>query len=423
MAPIYSGVDPSAFNQQYEDSQSRRSSSEYQKWSPKRGLVGRSYRNIIRIAPPHVNMHGRWCIVTKVHFSLGPNQDVASPCLEFFDKECPACLWVRECEMRSRSEPDPLKASQYRDLSYRQKAQWNYCCSVQDTARPEAGWLPYWHSNYANTLLFGAFYDLSQPPQWRDITHPEHGYNVIMDMSTQPGGRPGQDFPKYDLVTTQPTPTPLIDMKLLEMVPDLTREVYEPTAAEVMAALQGQRIDRRAAMNTGRMVGPAPAAGVLPAPPGTPVTLPGVAVPVGTPSATVVQPAPSAPPVAEPAGRGRGRGRPSAPAPIPGAPAAPMVAPPAAPVPAAPTRQAVTMIPGAGPYAAARAYLAQYRYGQNGREVVGVTPRDITPGEAKLMPKQDIPPCYEKDTEPSDPTCQKCVMLLPCVTVTQHLTA
>jgi hypothetical protein len=453
----YTYVNPDAFASKHEEAMADRESMGFEAWSPKQGAVGQPIRSAVRILPPHVNMQGNWFVRMRTHFSLGPNQNVAAPCLEPYGQPCPACQWVDTLYQRGRAETDPGRRQQYNALAYNQKSSVRFMVNVIDMAEPLRGVQRWAMGQTLYERVRTAFFDDAK--NWRDITHPQNGRDVILEVSTKPKTK----YRQYDVVRAAEQPTPLVNMQLLFQIADLSEFVYQPTLDEAVGALQGKKIERnkRTALPGG--VGgqpalppaPIPSAPVLPVqpvrqpvvvptappvlvapppvpsapvpgawapppapvPPAAPAPVPGawapppVPVPPAAPPAALAPPAASAvaPPPAPPATGRRGRRRASSEAPpaavapaqqpLPGvisAPVPPVVAPPASAA-------------ANGSYGYARAELARM---QQASMVPPFTPFELTPAQLDAEVK---PPCFLRETDPADEACRKCSMLLPCL--------
>ena len=442
----YVPVDPTLFMQRRQESQERRSSAGIPSWHPKRGPAGRPHRNVIRLMPPHPNMAAKFgpdpIVAMKVHFGLGPNQDTAAPCLEPYGKDCPACAWGATLRSKARQVGiEPEQAQQYKDLAYRQRAQLRFGANVVDMAQPEKGVQPYWFSDAVEKLLRSCFVDDQEPPQIRDITDPNTGRDVIMEVSTKVAGK--EEFPQYDVVRAKETPSRLPDMQWLQTITDLTEGIYEPTAEQVAGALQGRRIDRNtppAARVIPATATPAPAAlppaTAAPAPPPsavpptrgatkrqparaavpTPAPVPNAPTPAPAPppptapGPTLVPPTPPPPPAP-----------PSAPAPVPARAPAPVPTPtPSAPAPVpvpTPTPVPTAPVPTNGPTPnGTRAPLHAAHVLEHAYTTV-VAP--IFAGAQRITPEQwehtAKPPCYTREPDPADTGCQGCSLLVHCV--------
>lgn len=398
MTEQYEEVDFGVFMQRYEEAQQRPTGGGgFDYWRPKAAALGKPpLRNVVRLLPPHKNMKGDPIIGTKVHFSLGPNQDTASPCLEPFGEECPACAWVDHLFAQAKSEPDAETAKTRRDLAFRIRAKYRFFANVVDMAKPEAGVQVWAFGPELEKRVRGCFLDDNQPPQPRNITHPEHGRDVIIEATTKPGRKQGETFPDYETIRAKDTPSPLADMSWLSQLRDLTEEVYRPTADDVKAALQGKKITRSKA----------------PALPAAQTVVPtGTALPEGARNIT--------PPPAAPAPAARGRRAAGAPAPVPGATTAAAPAAPSAPAPAPAAPAMPGKMPGKSPVAPAPTADDGWTaaMAQGAAEVTrlgGFTPTITPRPELEAMGK---PSCYGRDTDPADVTCKECPGLVSCMAI------
>lgn len=393
------GIDPSVFMSLFEESQQRKSGGgDARYWKVKAGVHGKPVRNVIRIMPPHPNMirtapNGQQSldpiVMTKVHFSLGPQSDTASPCLEPFGEPCPACEWVDVLFSRSRNEQDPAKAEQMKELAFRQRAKFNFIANIVDMSQPEAGVQMYPFGPEIEKRIRGCFLDDNVPPGFRDISDPITGRDIILVVQK----KEKSDFNQYDEVRAKDSPSPLPDMDWIQGIQDLTLENYKPTPQQVHEALQGKKIDRKAAANA---LPPASAPRQIGASAATPT-------PASTPAAT---PTPT-----------RGPGRPPknaapapTPAPVPAAASTPAPAPARQPV-RAPVAAPVAATNGGDPLVQAKAEVVRLGF---------ASPHDLTVADlSKLW--EDVnnqrPVCYGRDTEPSAPECQGCRGILPCMAV------
>lgn len=459
----YQYVDPDAFLQRHQEAMQERTDAGQRSWTPKAGPVGKPHRNVFRAMPPHLNMGKAPIVKMKVHFSLGPNSNVACPCIEVYGKPCPACEWVNSLFNRGRAEVDPVRKQQFRDVAFRQRAKLRYGMNVVDMAEPHKGVQPYWFGQDVYDDLVGCFYDDNVPPVFRDITHPETGRDIIMEVSK----KQGTDWNQYDMVRPKDTSSPLANPQWLYEVADLTENIYEPTLQEVSMALQGQRIERASRSERTLASGPPGTMAVLPAaptavspvpppipvmpvshapqpvaprapipmppvpapPPPPPVIRQPMAPPVAAPPPVHAAPPPipvpppvaaapytAAPPSAPPAASPRGGGRGRRPAPTPGAVASPSAIPTAPPPAAAsaPTAAAAAG-DGADPYPHARQEI--YRLETIGIVKPGADGNFFVPWEPTAEELNDPrrPPCFLAETVPEDPACQGCSMLLPCL--------
>lgn len=477
----YQYTNPNVFMRRYEESQTRRTEYPSDTFKLERGPAGRPYRNVIRVLPAHPNMLVRdetgnvegadciWCL-GRIHFSLGPKQDTASPCLEPYGEPCPACDWVSELFRKGRTAADPNMGKQYKDIAFKQNAQLRFAANVVDMAHLEKGRQRWNFSDNVEKRLRACFLNDAVPPQFRDISHPETGANVIIGVST----KPNTDWPQYDEFRPAGEVSRLGDMAWLTQIEDLSLDVFKPTQQQVAEALQGKKINRNA---PAALVGgapplslsappaapayappaPAPAPGYAPPPASAPA--PPAAAPAPGPYPMPAAPAPAPPPAAAapPAqapedaskkGRQPRAPKPQAPAaapqvvaaPPPYAPpppaatptAAPAYAPPPAPaqVIPAPPAPAPAPAPAAVAYAPPPAAVApqngwEVGYARAKTEVMTVgrtnpntpafTPLDVTLAEiAQAKTENSVPPCFTDETDPTQPECQGCGLIIAC---------
>jgi hypothetical protein len=403
MAQQYGEVNEARFMQRFEESQSRPSGGSYANyWKPKAGELGKmAIRNVVRPLPPHPNMDDV-IVGTKVHFSLGPQTDTACPCLEPYGEACPACDWVDHLFKQAKNEPNPVKAQQYRDLAFRQRAKLRFFMNIVDLAKPEDGVQTWAFSGEVEKMVRSCFLDDQMPPKFRNISHPETGRAIIMEVSTKPlPKKQNETMPSIDTMRPQEQASALNDPAWLDHLKDLTEEVYKPSTEQVQDALQGKKVTRtagqlHAAPPTSALPAAAPPA-AAPTPPRTPVAA----------SAPALAPAPPA----------------AAPTPVASAPAPPPVAPtpPAAPAGRA-RRQPVADAPKRQPVADATDPMEQARQKvlELGAAVGFSTPKHVNPDVLATLPK---PSCYGRETDPTDGGCQDCSVLVACMGVKLGLVA
>lgn len=421
----YLPADPTEFQQSYDRALQRRTGSGDKGWKPIAAQPGHPpHRNIARLMPRHPNMRDVF-VEYMVHFGLGPNQDTFSWCLEPYGIECPACMWQAQLYSRAKQATDPNVAKQLKDLAYKIRKKINIAGQIVDMAHPEKGVVRYYPPDQEHKRIRGCFLSDDQPPQFIDITHPEHGFNLVLECSVKPSPQ-GQEWITYDTIRKADRPSALPDMAWLEQIKDLNEMVFQPTVDQVAGALQGKRIERPstsnalpagtppAALPAARTPVPAaPAAAAVPVP-SAPVpaaaTTPAAPVPAPTTAAPTPAPAPAAPPVAAPAAAGR-RTRGAAPAPAAAAAPTPG-APAAATVVRTPVLPPQPVVAGEPTYAAARAWCAQQGFAE---------PLTISQQEMEAHPK---PSCWTTGCDPTDKqACQQCRLILPCGTAQFKLNA
>lgn len=382
-------VDPKIFLQHHQEAVDRTAGG-LKSWKPKSAPAGnKAMRNTIRIMPPHENMDDV-IIYFRQHFSLGPNADTAAPCLEFFNKPCPACQLTNDYFEQARQEKDPGRAKAYKDKAFDIRSKDRYACNIVDVAQPEAGVQPWLFGRDVHEALRQCFYD--DNGEVRDVSHPETGRDLLVDAVK----KAGTDFNEYPVFKAKESPSPLFDMELLNGITDLTELIYEPTVEEVQAALGGVRIQRKDAeghvMQTrpGALSGTTPRATQAALPPATTATPPAQAAkPVGSGSTT-------------PTARRPGPPRRGATAPAPASTATPPRVPRTPVTDSAPN--------GSGDFWAQSLALLMAQ---------GVDP-NANPQWARDLEKLATipkPGCYKREFEVTDGGCQGCKVVLPCAAV------
>ena len=364
-------------------------------WKPKAG------RNMVRPLSAHIAAQSPDPIVmTYMHYRLGPDGKLSIQCrLKLGADFDPVCARIDEVQMAVRTEPDPARIKKMLGWVDEARVQKRYYIQVVDMAHPENGPQIWGMSTNTHRKTRACFYN--DEGAWRDITHPETGRTLIIQ------GIQNGEWVKPETIRPAESASRLLDMDWLKTMRNLDEAVFIPTAEEATAVLEGQRPQRRF-FTTGRPPAGHPALGPGVTPPAqTSLLPPGSAAPaqarvvtpplessaVTPPVATVsAPPAPSqarvATVVGEPVKRGPGRPRKAA-----------------AKVGEAPVAS------NGKPYAAARAECARQGF---------LTPTDITPAE---LPEFHKPECYTLESDPQDPTCQICPVLLPCLTERLKLAA
>jgi len=402
------------FQKRYEESQLRPTGGGTDYWKPTAAPLGQVFhRNVFRLAEPHPNMIVRTSdgqegldpiVTTRIHYGLGPKQDTACPCLEFFSQPCEACGWVDELFRRSKSDP------RVKDTAYRIRAKLQFYTQGVDLREPAKGIQTWRFGPDPEKRVRAAFYDNRIPPQPRDITDPATGRNLIIDVTTKPGRNAGETFPSYEAIKADDTVTPW-DPAWGEPR-DLTQELYQPTPAQVQAALQGQRVTRT---GTATLIS-APAPARLSPVPGVANVTPSLVFPyqpqtasVAAPQAFTQAPVPGSTPPAPgpqvaPPTPSSTPVPPTAPAPVAGKGGKKVAGKAAAPVtPSTP----------ADPFVVAEAEVRRL-----GAPVGLVTLAAIPYAEIDL---NDLPSCYGREQEISDPNCQSCPAIVACRAVMMGL--
>lgn len=404
-APQFRDVDPTKFQQRFEESKNRPTGGNYKdNWKPRVGGEGRPVRNIIRLGPPHPNMDVDPFISVLMHFSLGPLGKNAIVCLKQFGLQCPACDFVAQLEAQAMTHPkDSALWKQLRAQAWDRRANIRFIAQIIDyteAASVQKGWQPYPFGPQVEKDLRACFYD--DAGTFRNIANPETGRHILMDVSTKPKTK----FNQYDVVRAKESAEQLHDMGLLAQLIDLTSYSKQPTHEDVIKALtevrqpgggDASRATAGAIPSAAPVTAP-PTPYVAPAPPvPAPYVPPAPPAPVPVP-APVPQAAPVPPPVSA---------APPAPAPVPPSSPAPptpspatAVPPPAVPPPAAPPAVAPGNVPHPYPTAYATGRAA-------GFEATFIP-------DAAVLQTIKPPACYTREWLPADPECHKCRLYLPC---------
>ena len=367
----YRRVDPTVFKQRYQESQERAARRGASYWKPKAGQVGKPFRNVVRVLPPHESMEEVFQYA-RIHFSLGPNGDTAVGCLEAWGKSCEACANAQQLFDQSRAETDPKRAVALKEQASTVMAKDRWMANVVDMSAMEQGVQVWAFGPDVEQRLRQCFYD--DNGEFRDVTDPEQGRDIIVSVSK----KKSTDFNQYDEVRCKEVTSALEDMDWLEQMKDLTLMSVEPAEADVAGALQGVRpsgaTESRSPATTAPTLAKAPPPAKTAPPPAAkappPSTKPPVSAgkPAAKPSAAAVKPAQRAPAL---------------------------------------SRQPVGETVGGdgGPYQNARAHCAS----------LGVEAFEITPEEVDAV--KGIPPCFKLYADAGDQACQGCKLLLPCLEV------
>ena len=388
----YKPLDRETWRKNYEASQKRVAETpEYQdRYKPVVAAYGQApARNKIRIMPPHENMSD-FMQEGKVHFGLGPNFNPREKnfgesvnCLRAFGKECKACLYVDSLWKQARASDDPVEKKQLEDRAKRSGAKLRWGLSVVDLDHPERGVQQWYVGRDLEPTLRALVLD--DDGEFRDITDPKNGRNVILEAVRKDAKT---DFIDYPTVRPAESPSPLMDMEWLDKIRDFSDLTREPTEAEIEAAMRGERRQRTVTQATTATTPPA--------------TAPGRASKVTPIRQAAAQPAQAA----------------QAPAPAPAQATASAPAPAPAPV-GRPRRQAVVETPAL--WSVAQAALdAVIEEQQLSRTLPNGSawPHPLTVEELKkTQAEKKLPNCFMIDTEPLDKTCQECRVLLACLTV------
>lgn len=356
----YTDVDPEVFKKNQEAAAARRSWTSAEYWSPNIGTLQQPARNVIRIMPPHENMNGDAFVVVKMHFfpstQMGRNNrpiPIAINCLSEYAEECDGCKHVDKLFREAKNEDDPEQQAVLTRQAKDQAAKVRAFCQIVDMEHAEKGVQRYAFASEVENKLRMCFQD--DENQFRNITHPKTGRDVIFKLWK----KPGTDFNDYDAKVKE-SASALRDMDWLDKIEDLNELRKKPTRNDMLLAVRGERPP--GALPTTAKTDPAKAV---------------AAKPVPTPKAAPVPaPAPVAAPVAAKTKR--------------------------QPVVEEEEREPETT--NDDPWAVGRAACVEAKFAEFA---------EITPEEVEKIRK---PNCYTKEPDPLDSMCQGCRVLLPCLT-------
>ena len=376
-------VKASFFNKRNEESQSRKTGGNWaESWKPTASKAGTApARNVIRFMPPHENMPDDGFVETKLHFLpekgpdgapvIGKNGQpvpIGIGCLAFYGEDCPACNHVDRLFRNAKAEETPEAIDKAKKFAASLSAKLRFIINIVDMDHPEKGVQRYAFGPDVEKAIRACWYD--DEGEFRNISHPNTGRDIIMLVTK----KQGTDFNEYVTVKAREKETKLADMAWLEQITDLSVEARKPTVAEVEAALKGTRLSK----DEKKAAAPVAAAKPLKKAPEP------VEAEVEEEEEEETPPPPkkkTAAPVVEEKPKSKRQ-------PIP------------EPEPEVEEEEEETE---ADPFAQARKVIAK----------AGVQAVEITPDEVEKIKK---PTCYTKETEVSDPACQTCRVLLPCLT-------
>jgi hypothetical protein len=363
VAQTYTDVDPEVFKRNQEAAAARRSWMSAEYYTPTIGTQAQPGRNVIRLMPPHENMAGDAFIVVKMHFfpstQIGKNGrpvPIAINCLSEYGEECDGCRHVDRLMKDAKDEDNPDQAALVTRQAKDQAAKIRAFCQIVDMDHPEKGVQRYAFPGDLENKLRMCFED--DDKNFRNITHPKTGRDVILKVWK----KPGTDFNDYDAKSKE-SATALRDMDWLDKIEDLSELRRKPSKDDMLKAVRGER-----------------PAGALPTTAKTAETKPAPAV-KQTATAKV---------------------EPKAEAPKP-APAA-KTTPAATPTKRQPVVEESESVDGGDPWAPGRAACIEAGFNEFS---------EITPDEVEKIKK---PNCFTKEAEPTDSMCQGCRVLLPCLT-------
>jgi len=233
--PQYKKVDPTVFKRNMEASRNRKFGGDF--WKPQAGKTGQPIKNVIRILPPHTNM-GDVFVETKVHFSLGPQEDTFIRCID--DDTCPACIYVNKLFREARQQEKPEDAKALKEKAKSKMAKFNFYANIVDMQHPESGVQTWAFGPDIEKNLRECFNDDEQ--EFRDISDPRTGRDVIFLVDK----KPQTDYNQYTGWRAKENQSELKDPSWLNDIRDLTEYEKKPTVEEVEAALSGKKPEQQA---------------------------------------------------------------------------------------------------------------------------------------------------------------------------------
>jgi hypothetical protein len=180
-------------------------------WTPKVG------RNLIRILPPWKQGALFWR-ETSVHWNVGPD----SKMLVCLQKELGKPCYICEVVERLQNSQDPRDQA----VASEMKANVRVFYNIVDLDNVEKGIQVYTSGIKILQDVLAYFAD----PDWGDITHPEHGYDIVIEREGTT-----RENTKYQ-VRARKNPTPIPDMNLLSGLKNLDSFV-KPVVYEQQASI------------------------------------------------------------------------------------------------------------------------------------------------------------------------------------------
>jgi hypothetical protein len=213
-------------------------------WKPTASKAGvTAAKNVIRIMPPHQNMNDVF-VEARIHFlpSKEIDQKTKRPipiginCLAQYGKDCGACNMVDRLYKSAKGEDDADTAKRIKSEAYDKSAKTRLFANIVDIQHPEKAVQKYAFGPEVEKKLRACFLD--DEGEFRNISHPKNGRDVIMMVTKKPGEG---DFNEYVQVKAKDTPSPIADMEWLDGINDLSEMAKEPTVADMELALKGER--------------------------------------------------------------------------------------------------------------------------------------------------------------------------------------
>jgi hypothetical protein len=156
-------------------------------WRPRIGEPGAPVRNVIRLMRlPEPDALKPPFVLTRVHFGLGPEGRAWLLCRAPLGEPCPTCAWRTGVAEVARAVSGEA-ADALRVLGQRTEPQPRGLVNLVDLGRPEAGVCVFACGLDLVRELRAAF---GTAPRFRDLTHPETGYDVFLLAARGPKGYP-----------------------------------------------------------------------------------------------------------------------------------------------------------------------------------------------------------------------------------------
>jgi hypothetical protein len=177
-------------------------------------------KNTLRVLPPW-NKEGVFYHDSIIHFGIGPNKKSAV-CISDSEKGCPVCNLVQKYS----EDVDDQKKAKAKDMSARNRVLLN----VIDREN-EAQGIQIWATSEQN---LGKLLTFFADPEWGDFTHPEEGFDVIIERTGT-----GKTDTRYDLrLTRKPSP---IGMKGWQTKMNKLDEVFKrKKRSEIIDIIKGR---------------------------------------------------------------------------------------------------------------------------------------------------------------------------------------
>jgi hypothetical protein len=186
-------------------------------FTPKEG------KNVFRVLPPY-SAEGMFYHEVITHFGVGPNRRVLV-CLADEEKGCPVCNLITKY---SEGDSDKAKAKA-KDMGARSRILMN----VMDR---NTGKFAVWA---CSEQLFHRLLSFFADPEWGDFTHPEKGFDVILNRQGT-----GKMDTKYEVRLSRNT-TPIGVPGWSKNISKLNEIYKKKSRAEVLAIIRGEDEDRK----------------------------------------------------------------------------------------------------------------------------------------------------------------------------------